>query len=101
MASVPLLGHRNSADLVAVRAGIALSVENYLRDVAQLAELLPDRQSVVNLCSDRYEFAVALAAAMCRQQICLLPPAQTPQLLLSLAQRYPGLYALCDGPVDA
>ena len=100
MASVPLLGHRSPADLVAVRAGIALSVENYLRDVTQLTELLPARQYVVNLCSDRYEFAVALAAAMCRQQICLLPPAQTPQLLLSLAQRYPGVYALCDGQVE-
>src|SRR5690348_12740209 len=97
MGSVPLLGHRSIEDIVAVRSGAALRVEDYRRDVSALAELLPERRYLVNLCSDRYEFAVALAAAMCRDQICLLPPAQTPQLLASLAQRYPGLYAVCDG----
>ena len=100
MATLPLLGYGSARAVVAVRAGAALLVEDYLRDVAQLAARLPNRKYVVNFCGDRYEFAVALAAAMSRQQICLLPPAQAPHLLLSLAQRYPDLYAVCDEPVD-
>jgi acyl-coenzyme A synthetase/AMP-(fatty) acid ligase len=100
MSGVSLLGKRAGSELVAVRGDASVAVDDYLRDVARLTELLPDRAYVVNLCADRYQFAVALASAMCRRQICLLPPAQTPQLLRSLAQRYPGLYALCDGPSD-
>jgi acyl-coenzyme A synthetase/AMP-(fatty) acid ligase len=51
----------------------------------------------VNLCGDRYRFAVGLAAALMRDQVSLLPPAHTPQLLRSLQQGYAGLYALSDG----
>jgi acyl-coenzyme A synthetase/AMP-(fatty) acid ligase len=100
MASVPFLGQRARSDIVALRGPLALRVDDYLTDTAQLAAALPERKYVVNLCSDRYRFAVALAAAMMREQICLLPPAQTPQLLLSLSRRYTGLYAVCDGPAD-
>jgi acyl-coenzyme A synthetase/AMP-(fatty) acid ligase len=100
MASVPFLGHRGRSDIIALRGPRALRVDDYLTDTAQLAAALPERKYVVNLCGDRYRFAVALAAAMTREQICLLPPAQTPQLLLSLSRRYAGLYAVCDGPVD-
>src|SRR5262249_27980231 len=98
MTCVSLLGQRTGSQVVAVRGSACVRVDDYLSDVARLASLLPDRKYVVNLYSDRYEFAVGLAAAMWREQICLLPPAQTPQLLSSLAQRYPGLYALCDDP---
>src|SRR5689334_13788406 len=100
MARVPFLGHRARSDILALRGPMALRVDDYLTDTAQLAAALPERKYVVNLCGDRYRFAVALAAAMTREQICLLPPAQTPQLLLSLSRRYAGLYAVCDGPVD-
>lgn len=98
--AVPLLGHAGSGDVVARRDGAVLRVEDYLRDVAQLADALPDRRYVVNFCGDRYEFAVALGAAMLRGQVCLLPPAQTPHLLSALAERYAGLYAICDAPAD-
>jgi acyl-coenzyme A synthetase/AMP-(fatty) acid ligase len=100
MADVPFLRYRARSDILAVRGDVSLRVDRFLGDAGQLTALLPAREYVVNLCTDRYRFAVALAAAMSRRQICLLPPAQTPQLLLSLAQRYPGLYAVCDGPVD-
>lgn len=59
--------------------------------------MLPSRQYLVNLCGDRYRFAVGLAAALMRDQVSLLPPAHTPQLLRSLQQGYAGLYALSDG----
>jgi len=72
-------------------------VAEFLRDVVQLAEALPSRRYLVNLCSDRYRFAVGLAAALLRDQVSLLPPAHTPELLRTLQQSYAGLYALSDG----
>ena len=51
----------------------------YLGDVAALSrQRLPPRGHVVNLCRDRYRFAVGFAAALCRRQVTLLPPNDTP-----------------------
>src|SRR6185436_7166421 len=77
----------------------------FLRDVAQLAALLPERQYILNLCSDRYHFTVGFAAALLRRQISLLPPNQTPDMVGQVNQRYPDVYCLTDaatgcGPLE-
>ena len=51
--------------------------------MAALAARLPDRAHVVNLCTDRYRFAVGFAAALVRGQVSLLPPQRTPDFLRS------------------
>jgi acyl-coenzyme A synthetase/AMP-(fatty) acid ligase len=71
-------------------------VETFLSDVAALAVLLPARGHVVNLCGDRYRFAVGFAAALCRRQIALLPPHDSASMLDRLTQDYPDLYCLTD-----
>ena len=76
------------------RAGSSSTVAVFLRDVAGLAAVLPDRGYVVNLCSDRYRFAVGFAAALCRRQISLLPPDNALSTLNMLTVDYPGLYCL-------
>src|SRR5258706_15052544 len=58
--------------------------------------MLPERRHVLNLCADRYRFAVALGAALVRGQVSLLPPNQTLDLMERLTFRYPGLYCLVD-----
>lgn len=78
------------------RNGRVVGVDEFLQDVARTAAMLPERQHVLNLCADRYRFAVALGAALVRGQISLLPPNQTPDLIERLAGRYPGLYCLGD-----
>jgi acyl-coenzyme A synthetase/AMP-(fatty) acid ligase len=74
-------------------------VETFLNDVAALAELLPARGHVVNLCPDRYRFAVGFAAALCRKQVNLLPPHDAPDLLEQLRADYPDVYCLAEAPV--
>jgi acyl-coenzyme A synthetase/AMP-(fatty) acid ligase len=96
MPAVSFLGHSDPLSIVAWRRGSPVHVADFLRDVVSVAEALPARRYLVNLCSDRYRFAVGLAAALLRDQVSLLPPAQTPELLRSLTQGYEGLYALCD-----
>jgi acyl-CoA synthetase (AMP-forming)/AMP-acid ligase II len=68
----------------------------FLADVAALAARLPDHRYILNLCTDRYRFMVGFAAALCRQQISLLPPGDTAGILSAIAEDYPDLYALTD-----
>jgi acyl-coenzyme A synthetase/AMP-(fatty) acid ligase len=96
MASTPFLGHTDPAAIVAWRGARPLHVADFLQDVQAVAEALPARSYLVNFCSDRYRFAVGLAAALLREQVTLLPPAQTPEPLRTLQQGYEGVYALYD-----
>jgi len=95
--SYPITRHAADHSIVAIRGGRAITRETFLRDVAGLAALLPDRRHILNLCTDRYRFAVGFAAALCRGQISLLPPGDAPGILASVAAGYPDLYALTDG----
>ncbi len=73
-----------------------VTVENFLRDVAALSAALPPRRYIVNLCTDRYRFTVAFAAALMRDQISLLPPSDTQGVLASIVAEFDGLYAIYD-----
>src|ERR1700730_15189614 len=90
----PLLQAHGPGSIFASRSGHPISAETFLRDVAALAELLPDSGAMVNLCPDRYRFAVGFAAALCRGQVNLLPPHDAPDLLEQLRTDYPDLYCL-------
>lgn len=92
----PLLHHRPSDAIFAFRRGAPITVAAFVQDVSALARLLPARGHVLNLCADRYGFTVGLAAALCREQVTLLPPNEAPALLEALAADYPDLYCLTD-----
>ncbi len=100
MSAIPFLGHRDHSAVLAWRDDQPVRVGEFLRDLTVVSAALPDRRFLVNLCSDRYRFAVGLAAALLREQVSLLPPAHTPELLRLLKSQYAGLYALCDGGVQ-
>jgi acyl-coenzyme A synthetase/AMP-(fatty) acid ligase len=97
MSSTPFLGHQELSAIVAWRGHQTLRVADFLKDVAVVANALPARRYLVNLCADRYRFAVGLAAALSRDQVSLLPPTHAPELLRTLKLGYAGLYALTDG----
>lgn len=92
----PITRHAGKDDIVAVRAQRRIDRTRFLRDIASLATRLPAHKYVLNLCTDRYRFMVGFAAAMCRQQISLLPPSDAPGVLKTLAADYLDLYALTD-----
>jgi len=99
-AGVPLVAPRPAAEAFAWSGGARVGVGEFLADVAALAARLPPRAQVVNLCTDRYRFAVGFAAALARGQVSLLPPSRAPEFLLRLAGQYPDLYCLADEAVD-
>ena len=98
MVSMPLVRGFGAGAAFAYRGGRRLSIEQFLWDVSRLAAALPDRQYLLNLCTDRYHFSVGFAAALVRRQINLLPPNETPDLIERLASQYPGVYCLSDRP---
>jgi len=97
VSSIPLLRLQARDAIFAWQGGKPISAGRFLADVGALAGLLPDQKYVLNLCADRYRFAVGFAAALLRGQISLLPPNHTPDLILRLSLHYPGLYCLTDG----
>lgn len=92
----PLVRYAAADSALARRKGRPISRLQFLADVAALADRLPTEDYVVNLCTDRYRFAVGFAAALCRRQISLMPPNDAPATLRSLADDYRGVYALID-----
>ncbi|MGH7013648.1 MAG: AMP-binding protein [Stellaceae bacterium] len=94
--SYAIARHGGDDDVIAVRNRQPIRRAQFRRDVAALAARLPTHKYVLNLCADRYRFTVGLAAALCRQQISLLPPSDVDGVLKALAADYPYLYALTD-----
>lgn len=99
--SLPLLAPRDLDAPLAWRAGVPLSARQFLADAAAQAAKLPACGPVVNLCSDRYRFAVGLAAALMRGHASLFPPNALPETLARLREPYPSLAALTDDPAGA
>lgn len=99
-ARLPLISHLRADAPLAFRAGHLLDAGQFLRDVDVVAATLPQRRYLLNLCQDRYRFAVGFAAALLRGQTTLLPPARTPELLRQLQDEYSGLYCLSESAGD-
>lgn len=101
MAAIPLIRHDGPASIFAYRAGRSITAAQFVADVRQLAKQLPDRPYILNLCADRYRFAVGFSAALLRGQTNLLPPNYTQDFIEQLALNYPGTYCLTDGANSA
>lgn len=99
MTLIPVISHSDPGSIVASRGGRIFTAADFLGDVARVAKILPPRRFLVNFCNDRYRFAVGLVAALLREQVSLLPPSQTPEMLGQLQKDYGQLYALTDGPL--
>src|SRR5260370_19523515 len=96
MITLPVVRGFGPRSVFAYREGRVARIEEFLRDVGQLAAELPQRRHVFNLCTDRYRFAVGFSAALLRRQVRLLPPHETPDLVERLPAQYPAVYCLHD-----
>lgn len=97
--TLPLLPDAPDGTAVAVRDGRMVGREEFLAHVLACAARLPEATQAMNLCSDRYGFAVALMACASRGIVSLLPNSGAPEHLAALAGQAPGL--LCLGDQDA
>lgn len=96
MSHLPLIAHPRPDDIIAWRDGTAVSAGQFLHDVMYLAALMPAGGHVLNLCRDRYRFAVGLAAAIVARKVSLLPPAHTPEMVRQLQHYAANVFCLYD-----
>ncbi len=82
--ALPLLSARDLAAPLAWRRGEAVSAAAFLGQAQALACQLPAAGRPINLCQDRYRFALGLAAALLRGQTSLMPPNALPETLRAL-----------------
>ena len=85
MLDAPLIGSYRPDDVLAWESDGPRSAREFLSEVINLADGLPDRPSVLNLLTSRYEFLVGFAAAMLRRQVTLLPQSRAPETLRRIA----------------
>jgi acyl-coenzyme A synthetase/AMP-(fatty) acid ligase len=97
MNTAALLGLYHTDRVLAWENGHPITYAHFLSDVGALADLIPERSTVINLADDRYRFLVGFAAALVRGQTTLLPPSRALGALAQLVREYGSSYCLVDG----
>jgi acyl-coenzyme A synthetase/AMP-(fatty) acid ligase len=96
MIGVPLLGHTCLDDVFAWQDGSPISVRDFLAEVQTLASQLPHGHHLLNLCQNRYHFAVGFAAGLISGKISLQPSSQSAETLHQIKASCPDVFCLCD-----
>ena len=91
---LPLLPDGPLDAVVAYQQGQAVTRETLLAHVEAVSALLPADGAFMNLCNDRYWFAVGLLAAIARGGLSLLPHSDAPGHLAELARAHSSLICL-------
>ncbi|MDR7093549.1 acyl-coenzyme A synthetase/AMP-(fatty) acid ligase [Hydrogenophaga laconesensis] len=98
MNAQPLISAHGLDDVFAWRAQGPVRVREFLADAHALAACLPAGDWLLNMCEDRYHFAVGFAAGLLAGKVSLQPSSQSPETLHRLAADYPGVSWLGDRP---
>ena len=93
---LPLLSGATLEDVIAWRPDGPVRVAAFLADAQRVARALPAADGVVNLCEDRYHFAVVFAACLLSGKTSLQPASHSSQTLGQLAQDHAGAFAVTD-----
>lgn len=98
--SLPLVHGFRHGDALARDADRIIRVEDFLGAARAVRDLLPATHYVINLCEDRYWFAVAFAATLLRGATNLLPHNSAPATLAQLRRDYPDSFIVSDRASD-
>ena len=104
MSEIPLIGIHQPDDILAWRPSGPVKVRDFLVDAGAVAGVLPAGDWVLNLCEDRYHFAVLFAACVIAGKTSLQPASQSGETFRQLAHTHSGLFAVGDAaavPADA
>ncbi|MEA3642915.1 MAG: AMP-binding protein [Lamprobacter sp.] len=77
-----------------------MSGADFLARAAALSQSLPANAHLINLCNDRYLFALTFAAALMRGAISLFPPNRLAATCHEIAKDYPDALCVTDSPVE-
>lgn len=91
MSALPLISAHGLDDVFAWRAQGPVRVREFLAHAHALVARLPAGGWLLNMCEDRYHFAVGFAAGLLAGKVSLQPSSQSPETLQRLAADYPGV----------
>jgi acyl-coenzyme A synthetase/AMP-(fatty) acid ligase len=94
---LPLVSALDWDDVVAWRPEGPVPVREFIAQAQAVARVLPEPAWVINLCEDRYHFAVVFAACLMSGKTSLQPASHSHQTLNQLAQDHAGAFAVTDG----
>lgn len=94
--STPVIAAADFDQVVAWRNGEGVTAGRFLAEVRHVADHLPAGGHVLNLCADRYRFAVAFCAAVLAGKVSLLPPNHSSELIDRLRELYDDVYVISD-----
>lgn len=97
MTHAPLLGHRALDVLFAHTPRGPVDVRTFLAEAGELAARLPAGAHFLNLCQDRYRFALGLAAGLLAGRVSLQPSSQSAETLRQIQRDHADVFCLCDG----
>jgi len=76
------------------------SHQEFISKATVLSRALPSSQYLINLCDDRYWFALAFAAGLIRGTVSLFPPNRLAATCHEIARDYHDVMCVSDGHVD-
>lgn len=95
MRKIPVLNNKTEIPLFWFQDTL-IDQQHFRQDVSRVASQLAEHQYAINLCEDRYLFAVGFVAAALSQQTCLMPASRADKDIEILEQEYPDCYQLND-----
>jgi acyl-coenzyme A synthetase/AMP-(fatty) acid ligase len=101
MSQIPLLAHASLDDTMAWSPAGPVTVRRFLAEASLLAGQLPPGRHLLNVCQDRYRFAVGFAAGLLTGRTSLQPSSQSAETLRNIRQQTPDVVCLCDGEFDS
>lgn len=93
---IPLLPQTSPDTVFCLRDGQRISRQDFQAQIMAVAAALPERARVLNMCADRYWFAVTLLAAISRGMLTVLPNSAAPEHIATVAAEQPELLVLGD-----
>jgi len=97
---IPLLPQTDPDSMFCLRDGHTIRRQDFHAQIMALAATLPERVRVLNMCADRYWFAVTLFAAISRGMLTVLPNSAAPEHIAAVAAEQPDLLVLGDQEVN-
>jgi acyl-coenzyme A synthetase/AMP-(fatty) acid ligase len=85
---------------IAWRDGRIVPIVEFQRHVAAIAQALPPRGEMIDLCEDRYWFIASYAAALSRGHTILLPPSRVEQVVREVEAANPESYRIDDAFIE-
>ncbi len=85
--------------IIGANQPVVVSHADFLIQAQQLSKQLPPADYFINVCDDRYLFALAFAAALLRGSASLFPPNRLAATINSVAVNYPNAICLTDTPL--